>query len=95
MKPEEKARQNIDELLDAVGWKIQNLQELNLGESFGVAVREFPLKSGSADYLLFMGRKAVGVIEAKAEGTTLSSVAEQAAKYLVGVPKNLPPCALS
>ena len=90
VKPEEKARQVIDSLLDSAGWKIQNLNELNLGAAFGVAVREFPLKTGAADYLLFVDRKAVGVIEAKAEGTTLSGVADQSAKYTKGVPDNLP-----
>ena len=53
MKPEEKARQEIDQLLEKAGWKVQDYRELNLGASLGVAVREFPLKSGSADYLLF------------------------------------------
>jgi len=90
MKPEEKARQNIDKLLEAAGWAIQDLDQLNLGASLGVAVREFPLESGAADYLLFVDRKAAGVIEAKPEGITLSGVADQSAKYLAGIPKDLP-----
>jgi type I restriction enzyme R subunit len=90
MKPEEKARQNIDRLLEAAGWAVQDVQQLNLGASLGVAVREFPLKSGEADYLLFVDRKAAGVIEAKPEGTTLSGVADQSAKYVTGIPENLP-----
>lgn len=90
MKPEESARQNIDKLLQAAGWSIQDYKQLNLGASLGVAIREFPLKNGAADYLLFVGRTAVGVIEAKPEGTTLSGVAEQSAKYLTGIPKNIP-----
>lgn len=90
MTPEEKARQKIDQLLEAAGWKVQYLRELNLGVSLGAAVREFTLESGEADYLLFVDRKAVGAIEAKPEGTTLSGIAEQSAKYLEGVPKNLP-----
>ena len=90
MTPEEKARQQIDQLLDSAGWKIQNLRELNLGASTGIAVREFPLKSGKADYLLFVDRKAVGVIEAKPEGTTLSGTAEQSEKYLTAIPEKLP-----
>jgi type I restriction enzyme R subunit len=90
VKPEEKARQVIDSLLESAGWEIQNLNELNLGAALGMAVREFPLKTGAADYLLFVDRKAVGVIEAKAEGTTLSGVADQSAKYIAGVPDNLP-----
>ena len=90
MKPEEKARQKIDKLLEAAGWRIQDVRNLNLGVSLGVAVREFPLKSGVADYLLFVDRSAIGVIEAKPEGTTLSGVAEQSATYLTGIPDNLP-----
>lgn len=62
MNPEEKARQQIDRMLDAAGWKVQDLRDLNLGASLGVAVREFPLPSGEADYLLFVDRKAVGEV---------------------------------
>ncbi|MDP2766635.1 MAG: type I restriction-modification enzyme R subunit C-terminal domain-containing protein [Candidatus Methanoperedens sp.] len=94
MKPEEKARQQIDRMLEAAGWKIQDLRELNLGASLGVAVREFPLKSGAADYLLFVDRNAVGTVEAKPEGTTLSGVAEQSEKYVTGIPEVLPHVAL-
>ena len=74
MKPEEEARQHIDQRLEAAGWVIQDHKDLNLGASLGVVIREFPLKSGSADYLLFVNRKAVGVIEAKPVGTTLGGV---------------------
>jgi len=90
MKPEEKARQDIDNLLELAGWKVQNLQGLNLHASPGVAVREFPLQNGTADYLLFVDKKAVGVIEAKPQGTTLSGVADQSEAYITGIPKNLP-----
>jgi type I restriction enzyme, R subunit len=63
---------------------------MNLYAGRGVAVREFPLATGEADYLLFVDRKAVGVVEAKPEGVTLSGVADQAAKYSVGLPSNIP-----
>ena len=90
MKPEEKARQNIDRLLTAAGWVIQDREQMNLGESPGVAVREYPMSPGPTDYLLFVERRAVGVIEAKPEGTILSGVSEQTGKYLTGVPALLP-----
>src|SRR3990172_2678468 len=90
MTPEEKARQEIDRVLEAAGWKVQDLSQLNLGASLGVVVREFPVEPGTEDYLLFVDRKAVGVIEAKPVGTTLSGVAEQSEKYLRGIPENLP-----
>lgn len=73
MKPEEKARQRIDQLLHDAGWEVQDHKDLNLGASLGVAVQEFPVSSGFADYLLFVDRQAAGVIEAKPEGTTLTS----------------------
>lgn len=52
MTPEEKARQQIDRMLVAAGWMVQDLRDLDLSEGPGVAVREFPLQSGEADYLL-------------------------------------------
>ena len=55
-----------------------------------MAVREFPLETGFADYLLFVDRQAVGVVEAKKVGTTLSGVAEQAGSYAAGLPENIP-----
>ena len=88
--PEELARVNIDKQLTACGWTVQSRSEMNLYAGRGIAVREFPLSTGEADYLLFVDRKAVGVVEAKPEGVTLSGVADQAAKYSVGLPANIP-----
>lgn len=91
MKPEEKARQQIDRLLEAAGWQVQEYREVNISASLGVAVCYFPLKEQlEADYLLFVGGKAVGVVEAKAVGTTLSGVAEQTSNYVVSFPDKLP-----
>jgi type I restriction enzyme, R subunit len=88
--PEELDRQTIDRQLIASGWVIQSRNAMNLYAGVGVAVREFPLETGEADYLLFVDRKAVGIVEAKPEGTTLSGVAEQAGHYVVGLPHNIP-----
>ncbi len=90
MKPEEEARKNIDRLLDLAGWKVQDYKDLNLGAGLGVAVREYPLRAGFADYMLFVERHAVGVVEAKPEGTTLSGVSEQTEKYLRNFPEIIP-----
>jgi type I restriction enzyme R subunit len=90
MTPEEKARENIDNLLDLAGWQVQDLKDYNPNLSLGVAVREFPLSTGEADYALFVGRKAVGVIEAKPEGTTLGGVDSQSGKYAQSFPENYP-----
>ena len=88
--PEASARQKIDEMLTASGWEVQDRADMNFYAARGVAVREFPLATGFADYILFVDRKAVGIVEAKAEGTTLSGVAEQAGQYAVGLPPNIP-----
>jgi type I restriction enzyme R subunit len=86
MTPEETARKNIDALLIASGWTIQDYKALNLSASRGIAVREVPLKSGRCDYLLVVDRVPVGVVEAKKEGTTLSAVAEQSDHYAENLP---------
>lgn len=91
MKPEEEARKKIDAFLELAGWLVQDYKDLNLGAGAGVAVREFPLRgAGFADYLLFVERHAVGVLEAKPEGTTLSGVSEQTEKYLRSLPEHIP-----
>ena len=87
--PEAKAREEIDRLLLAAGWVLQNKDEFNRNAGTGVAVREFQLPSGPCDYLLFIGGKAAGVIEAKKAGTTLSGVAEQSEKYMAKLPDHL------
>jgi type I restriction enzyme R subunit len=83
-------RELIDPKLKDAGWILQDRNQMNLFAGRGIAVREFPLDTGYADYMLFVDRKAVGVVEAKAEGTTLGGVAEQSASYLVGLPDNIP-----
>ena len=52
MLPEEKARIDIDKLLDLAGWTVQDLKDYDPTKSLGVAVREFPLKCGEVDYAL-------------------------------------------
>ena len=81
--PEARAREAIDRQLMAVGWAVQDYKTLNLGAAIGVAVREFPTDSGPADYVLFVQRQAVGVIEAKRDdaGATLTATESQTARY--------------
>jgi type I restriction enzyme R subunit len=88
-KPEEKARQRIDELLRQAGWVIQDRDQMDLGAALGVVVREFQLPAGPCDYLLFVDRKAAGVIEAKPEGHTLTGVSEESDSYVHELPEHL------
>jgi type I restriction enzyme R subunit len=87
MTPEELARQDIDRLLTAAGWEVQDRKHQSLfgRPGRGVALREAQLKTGYADYLLFVDGKALGVVEAKKAGTTLSGVEAQSDRYAAGV----------
>jgi type I restriction enzyme, R subunit len=87
------ARELIDAGLIEAGWMIQRRDEMNLAAGRGVAVCEFKLAPGRgfADYLLFVDGKAVGVLEAKPAGHTLSGVEVQAEKYSRGLPAGLDP----
>src|SRR5260370_11744596 len=88
--PEQRARREIDAKLSASGWLVQDRDDLDLTAGRGIAVREFPMKSGFgfADYLLYLDRKSLGAVEAKADGT-LTGVEAQSAKYAAGLPDNL------
>ncbi|MDO7877738.1 type I restriction-modification enzyme R subunit C-terminal domain-containing protein [Hymenobacter sp. ASUV-10] len=88
LTPEQHARQLIDAQLAAAGWAVQDAKQVNLGAGPGVAVREYPTASGPADYALFVDRKLVGIIEAKKEGTSLTAVAEQTARYQASATKH-------
>ena len=90
--PEKLARQNIDIALKLAGWVVQDAKAANISVGRGVAVREFPLKSGHgyADYLLYVDGRTAGVIEAKKEGLPLTGVEIQSEKYSVGMPSSLP-----
>ena len=92
MPPEQKARAQIDSLLDQAGWAVQDADAVNISAARGVAVREFDLKPGhgTADYLLYVDQKAAGVVEAKPAGYTLTGVETQSGKYSEGLPDILP-----
>jgi type I restriction enzyme R subunit len=90
MTPEQKARQQIDRQLGQCGWDVQDYRRMNITAGLGIAVREFPLSTGDADYLLYIDGKACGVVEAKPEGHPLKGVETQSHKYLQGLPANLP-----
>lgn len=89
---EQRARDVIDTMLTASGWVVQPYRAINLGAAPGIAVCEFPMERGygRADYLLYVDRKVLGVIEAKPEGTTLSGVEIQTEQYSRGLPEGIP-----
>jgi type I restriction enzyme R subunit len=88
--PEEQAREEIDRLLSQAGWIVQDKSAVNLSASRGVAVRELTFKTGEPDYTLFVDGKAIGTVEAKPAGHSLTGVEEQSEKYVKGVPFGIP-----
>ena len=81
--PEQRARDRIDRQLEQAGWLVQDKKAINLSAGPGIAVREYQTDIGPADYVLFVERQAVGVIEAKPEdwGHKITSAEEQAEGY--------------
>lgn len=79
--PEARVRENIDNLLTNTSWIVQSRDQANVTACRGVAIREFPLKSGYgfADYLLYVDGVRAGVVEAKKEGETLTGYEIQTA----------------
>ena len=85
MSPEEKARIEIDKQLNAAGYVVQDMSELNLFVAKGVVVREYPTDTGEVDYLIFVNQQPVGIIEAKAitKGEKLiTEVEDQTRRYV-------------
>jgi len=83
MTPEQKARLGIDKKLTASGWLLQDKNEFNPAAAPGVAVREFTTDTGPVDYLLFVERKPVGIVEAKKaeEGQNITTHESQSRRY--------------
>lgn len=81
--PEQRARDQIDRLLTAAGWVVQDKKAINFNAGQGIAVREYQTDIGPADYALFVDKQAVGVIEAKPEdwGHKITTVEDQSQGY--------------
>ncbi|MCC5924004.1 MAG: DEAD/DEAH box helicase family protein [Crocinitomicaceae bacterium] len=89
--PEQIARDQIDAMLHEAGWIVQSKNQVNLSAGKGIAVREYQTDIGPADYVLFVDRKPVGVIEAKREeeGTKITVHEDQSKSYAEGKLKHL------
>lgn len=83
MTPEAKARQSIDKKLLEAGWVLQDMRDFNPAASLGVAVREFATDSGPVDYLLFVDKSPVAVVETKKsdEGQNITVHEAQSLRY--------------
>jgi type I restriction enzyme R subunit len=88
--PEQQARVVIDRQLTECGWFVCDRKDMDLVNHAGVAVREVNLgEAGRADYLLYVGKRLCGVIEAKPAGTPLTGVQWQTNRYAEGVPPEM------
>ena len=94
--PEQRARETIDAKLEQAGWKVQSKNRIDFNAGPGIAVREYQTDVGPADYLLFIDRKPVGVIEAKPEdwGQKIPTIEEQSTGYADAERADLPALAL-
>ncbi|SEN53994.1 type I restriction enzyme, R subunit [Nitrosomonas marina] len=83
--PEQKARDNIDNMLRQAGWRVQDKDKINFTAGPGIAVREYQSDVGPTDYVLFVDKRAVGIIEAKREeeAQNITVVEEQSGIYAV------------
>lgn len=81
--PEQIARDQIDGMLESAGWVVQSKKGANLSAGKGVAIKEYQTDVGPADYVLFVGGRPVGVIEAKREeeGVRITEHEMQAEEY--------------
>ncbi|MDD5200383.1 MAG: hypothetical protein PHC88_11345 [Terrimicrobiaceae bacterium] len=81
--PEQAARDRIDAMLAECGWVVQDKKTISFGAGIGIAVREYQTDIGPADYVLFVDKKAVGVIEAKRGelGQNITAIEDQTTGY--------------
>ena len=87
---EDETRAIIDRQLQNAGWRADSR---NLRYSKGtrptkgqnMAIAEWPMAHGIADYALFMGTTCIGVIEAKRQCKNVSAAIHQAERYAKGV----------
>lgn len=88
---EAETRLIIDEQLRQAGWEVDtNALRYSKGvrpeKGKKIAISEYPLESGFADYALFIGNDLYGLIEAKKMSKSVLSDIGQSAKYAVGIP---------
>jgi type I site-specific restriction endonuclease len=81
--PEEKAREQIDPQLNAAGWLVQDLNEINLSAQRGVAIRELSSSGGLADYVLFADGKVIGLAEPWVPKTLIFAKTDEHAEEIV------------
>ena len=74
---------NPDSIANFAGWVVQDKKHIDFHAGLGLAVREYQTDIGPADYVLFVDRQPVGIVEAKKEeeGHHLTMVEGQSGDY--------------
>lgn len=87
---ERETRRIIDAQLRAAGWTVDT-ESLRHDKGtrpqrgkVALAIAEWPTATGPADYVLFVGETAVGVVEAKRKNKNIQGALTQAARYAKG-----------
>lgn len=82
-------RKLIDAQLREAGWEVDSellrfARGVRPQKGRNLAIAEWPTQSGPADYVLFLGERAVAVVEAKRSRKDVSAALEQAKRYSRG-----------
>lgn len=90
--PGQRARTEMERLLEAAGWLVQDYKQAQIHAARGVTIRRFSLNPGfgETDSLCYVNAKAARVIEAKKVGAVLNSVEVQSGMYSDGLSNSLP-----
>ena len=80
---EQRQRNELVRKLYDSGWVVQEKSKIDWNASRGIAIKEYLTDVGPVDYVLFVDKKPVGIIEAKKdeEGHRLTVVEEQSSGY--------------
>lgn len=89
----------IDQQLREAGWEVDSLtlryaKGARPQKNKFMAIAEWPTASGPADYVLFLGLEAVGIVEAKKKAKDVPSILQQAKRYSkdITLPEGVAPC---
>ncbi len=82
MDEDQTRKKLVDKALRETGWDITDYREAQTYDT--VAVREYPTKTGPADYLLYCKGEALAAVEAKKLALGPQNVLSQAQRYARG-----------
>jgi type I restriction enzyme, R subunit len=83
---ETSTRKLIDEQLRQAGWEVDSVtltyqKGARPAKGKNLAIAEWPVSNGRADYVLFVGLMPVATVEAKRQNTNVSAALQQAKRY--------------